>query len=145
MIIARVVMTSMEQLKNESLAFEHRHNSSYRHSKIKGKTPLKALVATDTKLISPGEKDIPKHAVIVVWTFSEKYFAFHRRLNTNTSSQQSMSKNKSSNSSEFLSRLINTNIALIAETNHGIVKSNSFRVSSARCRDPYFCARCPGL
>jgi hypothetical protein len=54
-------MTSREQLKNESLAFEHRHNSSYRYSKIKGKTPLKALAAADTKLIFPAKKDIPKH------------------------------------------------------------------------------------
>lgn len=59
--LARVVMTSREQLKNESLAFEHRHNSSYRYSKIKGKTPLKALAAADTKLIFPAKKNIPKH------------------------------------------------------------------------------------
>jgi transposase InsO family protein len=58
--LAKVMMASMAQLKNESLAFEHRHNSSYRYSKIKGKTPLKALAAANAKLIFPGKKNTPK-------------------------------------------------------------------------------------
>ncbi len=49
----KVVMSSMSQLQQESLAFEHRHNSTYRYSKIKGKTPLKALAAMEKKLIFP--------------------------------------------------------------------------------------------
>jgi transposase InsO family protein len=59
--LSKVMMASMAQLKQESLAFEHRHNSSYRYSKIKGKTPLKALDATNTKLIFPAKTDAPKH------------------------------------------------------------------------------------
>ena len=37
--LAKVPMASMAQLGQESLAFEHRHNSTYRYSKIQGKTP----------------------------------------------------------------------------------------------------------
>jgi hypothetical protein len=54
-------MASMTELRQESLAFEHRHNSSYRYSKLKGKTPLKALAAMEKKLIFPSKGDAPKH------------------------------------------------------------------------------------
>src|SRR4030042_1034925 len=59
--LAKVTMASMPQLRQESLAFEHRHNSTYRYSKIKGKTPLKALVCTKKKLIFPSKGDVPRH------------------------------------------------------------------------------------
>jgi transposase InsO family protein len=59
--LAKVMMASMSQLKQESLAFEHRHNSSYRYSKIKGKTPLKALACMDKKLVFPSKTNAPKH------------------------------------------------------------------------------------
>ena len=58
--LSKIIMASMDHLKSESLVFEHRHNSSYRYSKLKGKTPLKALIAADTKLIFPG-RDRPRH------------------------------------------------------------------------------------
>jgi len=57
----KVPMVSMPQLRKESLAFEHRHNSTYRYSKIKGKTPLKALADMEKKLIFPSKRDAPKH------------------------------------------------------------------------------------
>jgi transposase InsO family protein len=57
----KVTMSSMPQLRQESRAFEHRHNSTYRYSKIKGKTPLKALAAMETKLIFPSKSDAPRH------------------------------------------------------------------------------------
>jgi putative transposase len=57
----KVTMVSMPQLRKESLAFEQRHNSTYRYSKIKGKTPLKALADTDKKLVFPSRNDAPKH------------------------------------------------------------------------------------
>jgi putative transposase len=57
----KVIMSSMSQLQQESLAFEHRHNSTYRYSKIKGKTPLKALAAMEKKLIFPIQGDAPRH------------------------------------------------------------------------------------
>jgi len=57
----KVSMSSMSQLRQESLAFEHRHNSTYRYSKLKGKTPLKALADRETKLIFPSKSNAPKH------------------------------------------------------------------------------------
>lgn len=59
--LAKVTMASMLELRQESLAFEHRHNSTYRYSKIKGKTPLKALASTNKKLVFPINDDVPRH------------------------------------------------------------------------------------
>lgn len=57
----KVTMSSITQLRQESLAFEYRHNSTYRYSKLKGKTPLKALADTEKKLIFPSKTNAPKH------------------------------------------------------------------------------------
>ena len=57
----KITMVSMPQLRQESLAFEQRHNSTYRYSKIKGKTPLMALADKNAKLIFPSKSDAPKH------------------------------------------------------------------------------------
>jgi len=57
----KVTILSMPQLRQESLAFEHRHNSTYRYSKIKGKTPLKALAGMEKKLVFPSKSDAPRH------------------------------------------------------------------------------------
>jgi putative transposase len=57
----KVVMSSMSELRQESLAFEHRHNSAYRYSKINGKTPLKALADMETKLTFPSKSHAPRH------------------------------------------------------------------------------------
>ena len=57
----KVTMVSMPQLRQESLFFEHRHNSTYRYSKIKGKTPLAALAEKKAKLIFPSKSDAPRH------------------------------------------------------------------------------------
>jgi putative transposase len=57
----KVSMSSMAQLRQESLAFEHRHNSTYRYSKIKGKTPLKALAGLEKKLVFPTKSSAPIH------------------------------------------------------------------------------------
>jgi transposase InsO family protein len=59
--LAKVTMTSMARLRQESLAFEHRHNSNYRYSKIQGKTPLQALAGFEKKLIFPSKSDPPRH------------------------------------------------------------------------------------
>ncbi len=59
--LAKVTMTSMPQLRQESLAFEHRHNSTYRYSKIQGQTPLQALAGMKKKLIFPSKGDVPRH------------------------------------------------------------------------------------
>ncbi len=47
----RVPMQTENELREGSLAFEHKHNSRYRYSKLKGKTPLNALFQSSTKQI----------------------------------------------------------------------------------------------
>jgi len=59
--LAKVTMSSMTQLVQESMKYEHRHNSTYRYSKLKGKTPLSALACTEKKLVFPSKGDVPKH------------------------------------------------------------------------------------
>jgi len=61
MFLGKIVMATEEDLKAGSLVFEQRHNSSYRYSKLGGKTPLKALTASNTKLRFPGADKAPKH------------------------------------------------------------------------------------
>jgi putative transposase len=56
-----VTMASVPQLREGSLAFEHRHNSVYRYSKIKGKTPLTALAEKKASLIYPSKNNAPRH------------------------------------------------------------------------------------
>ena len=59
--IGKVILTSMEELKSGSLAFEQRHNSKYRYSKIKGNTPLKALATSNATLRFPTVDEPPKY------------------------------------------------------------------------------------
>ena len=59
--LGKVTMASLEDLQSGSLAFEQRHNSRYRYSKLKGHTPLKALAASNAKLRFPTENEPPKH------------------------------------------------------------------------------------
>lgn len=61
MFLGKVVMSSQEDLKAGSLVFEQRHNSRYRYSKLGGKTPLKALAASNTNLRFPVEDKAPNH------------------------------------------------------------------------------------
>lgn len=57
----KVVMSSEEQLRTGTFAFEQRHNSSYRYSKLGGKTPLKALAASKATLRFPSQEEVPRH------------------------------------------------------------------------------------
>ena len=59
--LAKHVLLSTRDLEAGSLTFEQRHNSSYRYSKIGGKTPLKALAASTTKLRFPGNVEPPRY------------------------------------------------------------------------------------
>jgi transposase InsO family protein len=59
--LAKVTITSMTQLRQESLAYEHKHNRTYRYSKLKGQTPLTALACTSRKLVFPSRKQAPRH------------------------------------------------------------------------------------
>jgi len=59
--LGKVVLPSMEELQSGSLAFEQRHNSKYRYSKIKGNTPLKALATSNATLRFPTVDEPPKY------------------------------------------------------------------------------------
>jgi transposase InsO family protein len=59
--LGKVLIGSLEELHSGSLAFEYRHNSKYRYSKLKGATPLKALAASKAKLRFPTQERPPKH------------------------------------------------------------------------------------
>jgi len=61
MFLGKVTMRSEDDLTTGSLAFEHRHNSRYRYSKLRGNTPLKALAASQAKLRFPTEETAPRH------------------------------------------------------------------------------------
>lgn len=61
MFLGKVDMSSQEDLKAGSLAFEQRHNSRYRYSKLGGKTPMNALAATNTRLRFPADDKTPNH------------------------------------------------------------------------------------
>lgn len=60
----KVTMTSFDELVRDSLAFENRHNSRYRYSKLGGKTPLMALSNTKAKLRFPPEEKPPIHPLL---------------------------------------------------------------------------------
>ena len=62
--LGKEVMTSIDDLHAGSLAFEQRHNSKYRYSKLKGSTPLGALAAAKAKLRFPAEEKLPKHPLV---------------------------------------------------------------------------------
>ena len=57
----KVIMVTEEDLRTGTLTFEQRHNSSFRYSKLGGKTPLKALAATKAKLRFPVQEEVPRH------------------------------------------------------------------------------------
>jgi len=56
----KIEMATREDLEAESLAFEQRHNSSYRYSKLGGKTPIKALASSSRQLRFPDQIEAPK-------------------------------------------------------------------------------------
>ncbi len=58
--LGKVMMTTAEELKAGTLAFEQRHNGTYRYSKLGGKTPLKALAASKMKLRFPDKEEAPR-------------------------------------------------------------------------------------
>jgi len=58
--LRKVIMTTTDELATGTMAFEQRHNSSYRYSKISGKTPIKALSASKATLRFPNPVDKPQ-------------------------------------------------------------------------------------
>ena len=55
--LSKVMMTTTDELATGTMAFEQRHNSSYRYSKLGGKTPIKALSASKATLRFPNPDD----------------------------------------------------------------------------------------
>ncbi len=51
----------MPQLKAGSLAYEDRHNGTYRYSKLHGQTPLTALARLGRTLVFPTREQAPRH------------------------------------------------------------------------------------
>lgn len=58
--LSKVIMTSTHDLAAATMAFEQRHNSSYRYSKLGGKTPIKALSASKATLRFPDPENKPQ-------------------------------------------------------------------------------------
>jgi transposase-like protein len=58
--LRKVIMTSTDELATGTMTFEQRHNSSYRYSKLGGKTPIKALSASKATLRFPNPDDKPQ-------------------------------------------------------------------------------------
>jgi transposase InsO family protein len=58
--LRKVIMTSTDELAAGTMAFEQRHNSSYRYSKLGGNTPIKALSASKATLRFPDPDDSPQ-------------------------------------------------------------------------------------
>ena len=57
----RVPMQTEQELREGALAFENKHNSRYRYSKLNGKTPLKTLAQSgNRKLRFPPKQPTPK-------------------------------------------------------------------------------------
>ena len=57
----KVPMATVPDLLSGSLAYEQKHNSTYRYSKLGGKTPLKALEVANRKLRFPKKEQPPQH------------------------------------------------------------------------------------
>jgi transposase len=55
----RVTIPSFEQLRGEALQFENRHNSTWRYSKLSGRTPNRALAESTVKLRFPDRPTPP--------------------------------------------------------------------------------------
>lgn len=53
MFHSKVTMTDYQQLKQQSLEFENRHNSTWRYSALEGKTPLDKIAEKSVKLKFP--------------------------------------------------------------------------------------------
>jgi putative transposase len=59
--LGKVTMASMPELQAGSLAYEHRHNSTYRYSKLQGNTPLSALAGAGRPLVFPPQAAAPRY------------------------------------------------------------------------------------
>jgi putative transposase len=58
--LGKVMMTTPDELYAGSHAFEQRHNSTFRYSRLGGKTPLKALATSMKNLRFPAQEALPQ-------------------------------------------------------------------------------------
>lgn len=58
----KIEMVTKADLEAGSFAFEQRHNSSFKYSKLGGKTPLKALAASERNLRFPEQNTAPSYS-----------------------------------------------------------------------------------
>ena len=59
--LQRVAIRTERELHRQSLAFEHKHNTRYRYSKLKGQTPQTALQRSHYKIRFPSSLVAPRH------------------------------------------------------------------------------------
>ncbi|MCM3901020.1 MAG: helix-turn-helix domain-containing protein [Pyrinomonadaceae bacterium] len=59
--LRRIVMRGEKQLRRQSLAFEEKHNTRYRYSKLKGQTPQACLTRSHQKVRFPDSLGAPCH------------------------------------------------------------------------------------
>ena len=57
----KVMIPTEHNLRKASLAFEHKHNTRYRYSKLRGQTPLKALAGMGAQLTFPAQDQAPRY------------------------------------------------------------------------------------
>lgn len=58
--LSRVVMQGAEELQQQSLLFEQKHNTRYRYSKLKGRTPQRALEQSRDSIRFPESAEAPR-------------------------------------------------------------------------------------
>lgn len=59
--LGRIQITGEAELRQQSLSFEHKHNTRSRYSKLGGRTPLEALAMSNKSLRFPAEEQAPHH------------------------------------------------------------------------------------
>jgi putative transposase len=59
--LRRVLVRSETDLGPQSLAFEEKHNTRYRYSKLKGQTPEMALKQCQARIRFPASLEAPRH------------------------------------------------------------------------------------
>lgn len=59
--LRRVRVRGKKDLRRQSLAFEHKHNTRYRYSKLKGQTPEMALQQCHQPIRFPASIEAPRH------------------------------------------------------------------------------------
>ena len=62
-ILKKQPIPSADELKTIALEFEQKHNSRYRYSKLKGKTPLQSLSTSRHRLTFPSSEQPPQYPI----------------------------------------------------------------------------------